>query len=438
MKNKTIKSVLEDELCTNCGTCVALCPKNAIMMEVNEKIGAYIPKLDENKCIFCGICYEVCPGNGINYNQMNLDLFGKKSENVFVGNFLTAYAGYSKNTSIRTNSSSGGLITQILIYALENNIINGALVTRMSKDNPLQPEPFIARTKEEIIEAAQSKYCPVPANVALREILESTNEEKIAVVGLPCHINGIRKAEQINKKLNDRIVLHIGLMCNHTPNFNATKTFIERQNVNEKDLIQIKYRGNGWPGNMEITTSEKKLHIPLTEYWRFIGSIFYYPRNCLTCSDGICELSDISFGDAWLQEYKKNDNIGTSICVVKNQCAKNILMGMVSNNELELDEIDIQNVIGSQLGMLYLKKINANSMRKYIKKAPKNNNVLKSDIIDDILSFYLYINHKISLNIITKRVLRHTPLKLIHLYSLPYKIMVSVKAKHEMKGHRKS
>lgn len=436
MKNKTIKSVLKNNLCINCGTCVALCPKNAIMMEVNEKIGAYIPKLDENKCNFCGICYEVCPGNGINYNQMNLDLFGEKPDNVFLGYFLTAYTGFSKNTNIRTNSSSGGLITQILIYALENNIINGALVTRMRKDNPLQPEPFIARTKDEIIEAAQSKYCPVPANVALREILESTNEEKIAVVGLPCHINGIRKAEQINKKLNDRIVLHIGLMCNHTPSLNATKTFVERQNVNKEDLIQIKYRGNGWPGNMEITTSKNKLHISQAECWRFIGSIFYYPRNCLICSDGICELSDMSCGDAWLQEYKTNDNIGTSVCVVKNQYAKDILMEMVSNNELELDEINIQKVIDSQLEMLYFKKITANSMRKYIIETPKNNNVLKSDIIDDLLTFYLYINYKVSLKGITKRVLRSIPTKLIHLHCTPYNIMGHIIAKHKLKKYK--
>ena len=35
----------------------------------------------------------------------------------------------------------------------------------MKKDNPLEPEPFIARTREEIIEASKSKYCPVPANI---------------------------------------------------------------------------------------------------------------------------------------------------------------------------------------------------------------------------------------------------------------------------------
>jgi coenzyme F420 hydrogenase subunit beta len=47
-------------------------------------------------------------------------------------------------------------------FALEEGIIDGALVTRMKKDRPLEPEPFIARTREEIIEASKSKYCGVP------------------------------------------------------------------------------------------------------------------------------------------------------------------------------------------------------------------------------------------------------------------------------------
>src|SRR5690606_36009483 len=112
--------------------------------------------------------------------------------------------------NIRYNSSSGGLVTQILCFALEKGIINGALVTKMNKESPLQPQPFIARTKEEIIEASTSKYCPVPANMALKEIL-SSDVEKVAVVGLPCHIMGIRKAEMKNNLLKNKIVLHMGI-----------------------------------------------------------------------------------------------------------------------------------------------------------------------------------------------------------------------------------
>lgn len=431
MEKKNITSIVEDNLCTGCGTCISLCPKNAIMIKLDEKKGRFIPELDENSCNSCGICYAACPGKGIDYKQFNLNLFGKEPENILVGNFLNAYAGYSNNTELRNNSSSGGLITQILVYALENKIIDGALVTRMKKNKPLEPEPFVARTKEEIIEAAQSKYCPVPANIALKEILDAPKEERFAVVGLPCHINGIREAEQINKKLKEKIVLHIGLMCNHTPNFWATKLFLEKQNINEKDLLQIKYRGNGWPGYMEIQTHKNKIDIPLPVYWKFIGSQHFYLQNCLTCNDGIAELADISFGDAWLPEYN-GDNTGTSICLIKNTDTKEILMEVKSAGEIELEEIDVNKIIESQSGMLYMKKVHSNSMKKFIKKAAENNQIINTDTIDDILAYYFYLNYRLSSYSITRKMLRYIPIKLIHLYSLPYKILINLWRKNKI------
>ncbi|MBC7318599.1 4Fe-4S binding protein [Candidatus Bipolaricaulota bacterium] len=35
--------MVKDELCTGCGTCIALCPNNTIELIINEKNGIYIP-----------------------------------------------------------------------------------------------------------------------------------------------------------------------------------------------------------------------------------------------------------------------------------------------------------------------------------------------------------------------------------------------------------
>jgi len=228
MTQKTIAQVVKDGLCTGCGTCVSLCPEEAIKLIIDEKKGIYISELDEDGCNNCGICYKVCPGHEVDFKGLNLEIFGKEPEDILIGNYLNCYTGHSTDYNIRYNSSSGGLVTALLIFALEEGIIDGALVTRMKRDNPIEPEPFIARTVEEIIEASKSKYCPVPANIALKEILDSKEGEKFAVVGLPCHIHGVRKAEQINKKLKEKIVLHLGIFCNHVPNFWGTKLLLQR------------------------------------------------------------------------------------------------------------------------------------------------------------------------------------------------------------------
>ena len=354
--NNTIDRVVKNGLCTGCGTCIALCPEEAIKLTIDEKKGMYVPQLNEEKCNNCCICYKVCPGHEVDFKQLNLDVFGKEPEDILIGNYLNCYVGYSTDYDIRYNSASGGLITQLLIFALEEGIINGTLVTRMKKDNPLEPEPFIARTKEEIIEASKSKYCPVPANITLKEILESEEREKFAVVGLPCHIHGIRKAEQMNKKLKEKIVLHIGIFCGIASNFIGTEFLLQKKGFAKNDIKKISYRGGGWPGKMLLKLRNNKTKtIPYPAYWNGFGS-FFYPFRCTLCSDWTSELSDISFGDAWLPEIVERDKIGTSLIVTRNEACNNILQQMIYQTKIFLKEITPNEVVISQRGMFFKKR----------------------------------------------------------------------------------
>jgi len=430
MTDETIAQVVKDGLCTGCGTCISLCPNEAIKLTINEKEGIYVPELNEEKCNNCGICYKVCPGHEVDFKQLNLEIFGKVTENVLIGNYLNCYIGHSMDYDIQYNCASGGLITQLLIFALEERIIDGALVTRMKKDKPLEPEPFIARTTEEIIEASKSKYCPVPANVALKEILESEDGERFAVVGLPCHINGIRKAERINKSLKEKISFHIGIFCGHTPNFLGTKFLLDKLGIEKEDVKNLSYRGEGWPGSMKISLESGELLL-LPDYWGgLFGLNFFTPARCLLCSDGICELADIAFGDAWLPELS-DDKIGKSIMVSKSEMGEQLLKAMKLKNRIGLVEISAKKVIQSQAGMLHFKKKNLNARSKLFKAVPKNDNILKSDAMDYFIALSPYLNSCISSNSLLRKVLRRAPSKLIQIYNLPFGILRSKKIKRD-------
>jgi coenzyme F420 hydrogenase subunit beta len=156
----------------------------------------------------------------------------------------------------------------------------------MDQNNPLLPEPFIAKTKEDILNASSSKYCPVPANKAIREIIES--EGRFAIVGLPCHLHGMRKAEIANEDLNEKIVLHLGLFCSHTVNFHATHHLLRRIGLNPREVARIDYRGRGWPGGIIVRNkSGHDQFIPNQDsLWSTIfGSFFFTPISCLWCPD---------------------------------------------------------------------------------------------------------------------------------------------------------
>ena len=45
----------DEEACTGCGSCVEICPVDALTMEGD------FPALDEDWCIGCGVCVAKCP-----------------------------------------------------------------------------------------------------------------------------------------------------------------------------------------------------------------------------------------------------------------------------------------------------------------------------------------------------------------------------------------
>ena len=317
---ETIEKVAGDGLCTGCGTCVGICPEDAIRMVLQEREGFYIPRINEEKCIGCGTCYKVCAGHAVDFKALSRDVFGKVPEDVLIGHYQSCYLGHATDDDLRYNAASGGVITALLLFALDKGIIDGALVVRMKKDRPLEPEPFIARTRKEIIEASKSKYCPVSANIALKEILNSKEGERFAVVGLPCHIQGVRKAENVNKKLREKIVLHIGIFCSHSDTFWQTEFLLSKLGLKEEDIARIDYRGEGWPGRMSLLLKDgRKVSVPFSEAISLHNLWIHALPRCLLCCDPTSELADISCGDPWLPEVLANEKTGKSIIISRTE-----------------------------------------------------------------------------------------------------------------------
>ncbi|GAB6265202.1 MAG: Coenzyme F420 hydrogenase/dehydrogenase, beta subunit C-terminal domain [Methanothrix sp.] len=354
MKNHSITETARRNLCTGCGTCAAICPQEAINLLVDSKKGVFLPTVDEELCNECGICIKACPGQFQNLSELNMDLFGHVADDFWIGNHVACYTGYALDEELRYDSSSGGLITQLLVWALDEGIINGALVTRMSKENPLMPEPIIARNKNELIEASKSKYCPVPANIAIKEILRCKDNEKFAVVGLPCHILALRKAEKFNNNLRNKVIYHMGIFCSHTVTFLATEMLLNNININISSINEISYRGGGWPGGLSIELKNGLIiKLPKSNYYDIsFGS--FIPVCCRLCSDHTNILADISFGDAWLKEYE-SDRIGRSIIISRNVAGEELLQEALAKGVIQLDQINSEKVRKSQNGF-YRKK----------------------------------------------------------------------------------
>ncbi len=49
--------VRDDEVCTDCGACIVVCPTGALSMDLESREVNF----DAEKCVACGICVPVCP-----------------------------------------------------------------------------------------------------------------------------------------------------------------------------------------------------------------------------------------------------------------------------------------------------------------------------------------------------------------------------------------
>lgn len=396
-----VDSVLDSGLCCGCGTCAGICPQNAIEMVVDHNKGIYIPIVDVKKCRECDLCYEVCPGHAVNFKELNRDLFGKSPSDVLLGNYEKCYIGHAVDDDMRFKASSGGIVTGLLAFALEQGIIDGAVVTRMSKERVLEPEPFIARTKEDLVEASKSKYCPVPVNVILKDILKSKDDERFAVVGLPCHIHGVRKAQTENKRLQKKIILCIGLICSHTDTFWQVKSLVERINVKEQDIERIEFRGHGWPGRFAtVLKNGNTVTIPYSEAMMQHNLWLNAVPRCLLCCDLTAELADLSCGDPWIPEVTANETIGKTLIVSRAKSSEDICQDAYNANYIEF-EIISPNKVKQASDMMRTKKrdINARFLFRRIlkKKLPVyNTRLLKPNFISYLRSLFIYFNTDVS------------------------------------------
>lgn len=60
---RTFKPIVDETVCTKCGTCATYCP-DGVMLKIRDEY-----KPDYNFCKGCGICANVCPVEAIKMVQ---------------------------------------------------------------------------------------------------------------------------------------------------------------------------------------------------------------------------------------------------------------------------------------------------------------------------------------------------------------------------------
>jgi len=280
--------------CGKCGGCVSFCSADNLgALEVGPD---GIPRFaDEEKCLRCGICYMICP----NIRDLDEELKKKTKWEPPIGPIKDLVSAQTTNPTVGEMCTDGGVVTSLLLYLLDNHLIDAALVSK--SDGPFHRGPMLATSGEEIISASGSHYDESFSvaelgsqystySPAMQELkgLRKGLIDRVAMVGTPCQIHTVRKMQVLGIIPSDVIKYCLGLFCMENFSFDDIQlrhlekqygfdlTQVIKVNVKEDFFIYLK---NG-----------KVIHIPFEE----IDSIAR--PACLVCPDFSAEFSDISFG----------------------------------------------------------------------------------------------------------------------------------------------
>ena len=346
-----MNDVVEAGSCCECGSCVLVCPHNVIDY-INNK-----PKQvakESNPFDFCGIsegvgcdvCASVCPRLWPREMHFRDAVFKDQRpyEDIF-GVYRHIFVARTRREDLKERVQDGGIVTALLAWALEQQEIDGAVVSAVGEqDKPCFPSPKVATTVDEVRQSGGSWYTYCANNLALREVQEK-DLEKVAFVGVPCQITPLRKmqfmdpaflvtakkkAKAIGRQRGflrgyaERVKFNIGLFCTEvfSPELMTEKiekdmgiplTEVSKFNVKGKVLIHKK--------DGEIET------IPLEEAMRD-----YQRPECKHCADFSAELADIACGGVGTDQ--------ATIVVIRTEKGEQIWRDFEASGDVEVMPIE--------------------------------------------------------------------------------------------------
>lgn len=326
---RNIQAVSDSYLCSNCGACYAICPKEAIAFQWSG-LGRKYAVINEI-CIECGLCQKVCPS----IDTLNLH---KRYADKYIGNILNTYIGRSSDLEIYSNAQSGGVATAILTYLFRTGKIDAAVVCKMKAGNPPVVEHAIIEHAEELVHTQKSCYTPVDILSALRK---TSKYRSIAIIGLPCHIQGAIHLSANSSRFHN-IKYRLGLICDRTLCAGiqiVMASFVKDFNNititwRKKDFISKEGKYYPYENAPVVVNGMEETHIIPNIYRMALKEMFTSPR-CRICYDKLCTHADIVLGDPWgMTDYDKNK--GDSLVLTRTVIGQQLIEDAISVGCLQL------------------------------------------------------------------------------------------------------
>ncbi len=356
-------NIKDKKNCCGCKACEIICPKNCIEMTVDEE-GFWYPIVDKDKCIDCGMCEKSCPILNKASRKKSFD--------------AKVYGAYSNNESIRINSSSGGMFSELAASVLEKN---GAVFGCTMNDDFSFAKHIKVEAIDDLPKLQGSKYLQSDTNITFEEVKNCLqNGQEVLYSGTPCQIAGLKS--YLGKYSKDYNLMTVDIICHGVPSsdvWNCYKSALVKKFDSTVEKISFRNKSNGWQNYSLLCEFENK-----KEYKKFAGddlylrgfvADYYLRPSCYDCQfKGDNIKSDITLADFWGIDKvnpKINDNKGISLVVIHSQKGQQIFDEIKDNEKITYFSENAEK--GLEYNPSYYNSVKMKNMRKvFFKQFEKN------------------------------------------------------------------
>ena len=320
--------VIDTDLCTGCAGCVISCPHDVI--GYNHEQGGYRPfhledELGPDDCTHgqkgCTSCTRACPRFGIWEAQADDHLFARtRTDDEVAGIYQDILLTRASDSTVLEMGQDGGLVSAILIWAMEHDYIDASLVSYLEGDkDSWVAKPGVAATREEILDAAGSRYTYSANTLALDEALEA-GHKRLALVGMSCQssVPPVMWSRKIGK-VGKPIVFNLGLLCSKTfDDAIFEELFWAKYRLARSDIAKMNIKGV-----FQIWTHDGSYHeVNLKECHAWTRD------GCNHCPDFAAEHADVSCGGI-------GENADWTLTIVRTDLGREIINRMIDEGVIE-------------------------------------------------------------------------------------------------------